>query len=49
MNMSDMAVMDMGVVDPKTNTKFFKDPMYAIFLKISGFMVAMDMVDMDTF
>ena len=28
--------MDMDVVDTKTNTKCFKDPMYAIFLKISG-------------
>ena len=35
--MSDMAVMDMDMVDTKTktqtNTKRFKDPMYAIFLK----------------
>ena len=50
-----MVVMDMEVLDTKTNTKTktnttcFKDPMYAIFLKISGFMVDMDMVDMDTF
>ena len=42
-----MVVIDMGVVDTKTNTKCFKDPMYAIFLKISGFMVDMDMVDMN--
>ena len=38
-----MVVMDMDVLDTKTNTKTktnttcFKDPMYAIFLKISGF------------
>ena len=54
----------MDVVDTKTktqtktNTKCFKDPMYAIFLKISGFkdfeydmnmdVVDMDMVDIDT-
>ena len=46
-----MVVMDMDVLDTKTktNTTCFKDPMYAIFLKISGFMVDMDMVDMDTF
>ena len=37
--MSDMAVMDMDMVDTKTKTqtktitKCFKDPMYAIFLK----------------
>ena len=40
--MSDMVVMDMDVVDIKTNTKTktnakgFKDPMYAIFLKSRG-------------
>ena len=48
--------MDMDVVDTKTNTKCFKDPMYAIFLKISGFKdfkydmdmdMDMDIVDMD--
>ena len=36
-----MVVMDMDVVDTKTqtktNTKCFKDPMYVIFLKSSGF------------
>ena len=40
-----MVVMDMNVLDRKTNTNTktktnttcFKDPMYAIFLKISGF------------
>ena len=38
-----MVVMDIDVVDTKTktqkktNTKCFKDPMYAIFLKIIGF------------
>ena len=57
-----MVVMDMDVVDTKTNTKTktnttcFKDPMYAIFLKISGFKdfkydmdmdMDMDIVDMD--
>ena len=41
--MSDMVVMDMDVVDIKTNTKTktnakgFKDPMYAIFFKNRGF------------
>ena len=44
--------MDMDVVDTKTNTKCFKDPMYAIFLKISGFKdfkydMDMDIVDID--
>ena len=51
-----MVVMDMDVLDTKTNTKTktnttcFKDPMYAIFLKISGFKdfkYDMDMSDMD--
>ena len=53
-----MVVMDMDVLDTKTNTKTktnttcFKDPMYAIFLKISGFKdfkydMDMDMSDMD--
>ena len=57
-----MVVMDMDVLDTKTNTKTktnttcFKDPMYAIFLKISGFKdfkydmdmdMDMDIVDMD--
>ena len=50
-----MVVMDMDVLDTKTNTKTktnttcFKDPMYAIFLKISGFKdfkYDMDMSDM---
>ena len=41
--MSDMAVMDMDMVDTKTKTqtktitKCFKDPMYAIFLNSRGF------------
>ena len=63
MDMSDMVVMDMDVVETKTktktqkktNTKCFKDPMYAIFLKSRGFkdfkydmdMADMDMMDMD--
>ena len=53
-----MVVMDMDVVDTKantktkTNTKCFKDPMYAIFLKSRGFQdfkydMDMDMSDMD--
>ena len=47
-----MVVMDMDVLDTKTktNTTCFKDPMYAIFLKISGFKdfkYDMDMSDMD--
>ena len=52
-----MVVMDMDVVDTKantktkTNTKCFKDPMYAIFVKISGikdfkYDMEMDMSDM---
>ena len=48
-----MVVMDMDVLDTKTktNTTCFKDPMYAIFLKISGFKdfkydMDMDMSDM---
>ena len=36
MNMSDMAVMDIDVVDTKTNTRFFKDSMNVIFLKSRG-------------
>ena len=31
-----MDVMDMDVADTKTNTKCFKDQMYAIFLKSRG-------------
>ena len=56
-----MVQEEMDVVDTKTktqtktNTKCFKDPMYAIFLKIIGFkdfkydldMDMSDMVDMD--
>ena len=55
-----MVVMDMDVVDTKTNTKTqtkantkcFKDPMFAIFLKVNGFKdfkydMDMDMSDMD--
>ena len=54
MDMKNMVVMDMDVLD--TKTKCFKDPMYAIFLKISGFKdfkydmdmdMDMDIVDMD--
>ena len=50
-----MIVTDMDVVDintnTKTHTKCFKDPMYAIFLKVSGFKdfkydMDMDMSDM---
>ena len=54
-----MVLMDMDMVDTKTNiktetktnTECFKDPMYAIFLKISGFKdfkydMDMDMSDM---
>ena len=48
-----MVVMDMDVLDTKTNTKTktnttcFKDPMYAIFLKISGFKDFKYDMDMD--
>ena len=47
MDMKNMVVMDMDVLDTKTNTntktktktntKCFKDPMYVIFLKSTGF------------